>query len=1142
MQWSEAKQEVFRFESDIIVSAGAGSGKTAALVELYLRLLAGETALGSPLAVDEIVAITFTEKAAGEMKERVRREVGRRRGGENGVFWGRCLRELANAHIATFHSFCAVILRENPAEAGVDPSFAVLDELAAGAELHAALDEVIEGELKGRSPEIRMLLELFPLTSGGYGSGLRECLLALFRQRSGSLAAVEELSRRLEEWEKLARAEFSEGVAELGRRMGDVGRILQGEPRKFHEQLRALPALHAAASIDPDSRETLGGIESMAGCIGGSWGNEKPVKDALLASIEKIRRSWCQIHSTPAAAAFVTLLGRLEEAYARRKERRAALDFEDLQVKAFQLLSRDEAVREEYRHRFRVVMVDEFQDTNPLQKELVSFLCGPDQRLFLVGDPKQSIYLFRGADVAVFAQAGREVVARGGRLLYFQESFRSRQGVIDFVNRFFSRVMQGGSEDFQVRYAEGDHLEPQRCDWDGVPCVELLTVGSDGNSRDRRGREAAAISARIRRMVEEGASFGDIALLFRRFSNLKLFERELRRAGIPYYVVKGKGFYQCQEVLDILNFLKYLEYSSDLPALAGALRSPLCGVSDETLYLLSRLEGGIGAWEKCFSHSPFTIHHSQVYERIDPTDRDKLHALAQLFARLRPLRDRLTLPELMEEILIATCFSPKLSASFQGSQKVANLRKLIELARTFDGGAEGSLRRFIASFSQLVEEMPTEAEAVIAAEGEDVVRLMTVHQSKGLEFPVVFVPELGGEQPRFAMSVIHDDRLGIAVKLPLPGGESGVGIAYAAISELRRAKEDAELKRLFYVAVTRARDRLVLSGEGRGAWRAWIDAFLKENGTELVAVTAAGQAESRLEVEEAGARSISAQHMPDRPSLELGLARGMFFSPPLPTRMSFSPTALEDYRSCPRKYYYKAVLGLDEGVFAELFGERFGRRPAVRGMSALAKGDLAHRLLERVDFGAPLEHIRNECLRLAAILADEPDDEGVGEVVGEVAAFATSPLAAGLAGKELLREHPFVLKLRGEADYIMRGTMDLVALDDGGVTVYDYKYTRREGADLEGYRFQIGCYMLVLSQAWPGRRVEGKLLFLPGGAEETVSWDLASLRLEIVASMDAIRSRRMEGEFTRLKDCTGTHCPFAGRCRQRDNKMTISSS
>lgn len=1122
MQWSETKQEVFRFESDIIVSAGAGSGKTAALVELYLRLLAGETSLGSPLGVDEIVAITFTEKAAGEMKERVRREVSRRRTGEQGPFWSRCLRDLPSAHIATFHSFCSVILRENPAEAGVDPSFVVLDELASGAELQAALDEVIEGELKARTQEIRTLLELLPLTGGGNGGGLRECLVELFRQRSGSVVAPGELSRRAGEWETLARSEFAEGAAELDRLLDDVGRILGGKERKFHEPLRALPGLLASTGLDPDGERTREEIDSLAACVAGNWGNEKPVRDALQAELEKMGGAWSQIRSTPAVDALWGLLDKLEQAYGLRKERRGALDFEDLQVKTWQLLRRDETVRDEYRRRFRVVMVDEFQDTNPLQKELVSLLCGPGQRLFLVGDPKQSIYLFRGADVAVFAQAGREVVANGGRLLYFQESFRSRQGIIEFVNRFFSGVMQGGSADFQVRYGEGDHLEAQRRDWDGVPCVELLTVGGEGNSRELRAREAAAIATRIRRMTAEGTRYGDIAILFRRFSNLKTFERELRRAGVPYYVVKGKGFYQCQEVLDVLNFLRYLDYGSDLPALAGVLRSPLCGVSDETLYLLSRIDGGLGSWEKCFSRSP-------VFDRIDPADRDRLHALVCLLSRLRPLRDRLTLPELLEEIVTAADFSPRLSATFQGGQKVANLRKLVELSRGFDGGAEGSLRRFVATLSEMAEDMPTEAEAVIAAEGEDVVRLMTVHQSKGLEFPVVFVPETGGEQVRRTMPVIHDDRHGIAVKLPLPGGETAAGTAYAAIAELRRAKEDAELKRLLYVAATRARDRLIFSGEGRGPWRSWLNAFIGENGPDLIAPTGGDVGEPPG----AGEGAAVPLPGPDPASLRTGLARAVAFQPPLPAEMTFSPTALEDFRACPRKYYYKAVLGLDEGVFAELFGSSVGRRPVARGMSALAKGDLAHALLERIDFAAPAGEIRRECRRLAAVLAEDPEDAGVAEVIGHVAVFAESPLARELAGTELRREHPFVLKLRGAADYFMRGTMDLVALDGERVTVCDYKYARREGADMEGYRFQIGCYMLALSRAWPERRVEGRLLFLPDGTEEVVSWDLASLGQELTGIMDAVRARRQEGEFERLAECTGAHCPFAGRCRQR---------
>src|SRR6266568_7704245 len=261
------------------------------------------------------------------------------------------------------------------------------------------------------------------------------------------------------------------------------------------------------------------------------------------------------------------------------------------------------------------------------------------------------MYLFRGADVSVFGQVQMEMAAGGGRNLYFQESFRSREGIVTFVNSLFGQVMAGGGAGFEVGYRAEDYLEPQRLDWDGAPCVELRAREGEGTSAEMRSAEAAAIARRILRLVsgDDGVAvydrtqekpenpeletrnskletifaprkprFGDIAILLRRFTHLKAFERELRRHGIPYYVVKGKGFYRCQEVLDLLNFLKYLEFGRDLASLVGLLRSPLCGVSDETLYLLSRLDGGIGAWASCFSHSPFTVHRSPVLYRIDP--------------------------------------------------------------------------------------------------------------------------------------------------------------------------------------------------------------------------------------------------------------------------------------------------------------------------------------------------------------------------------------------------------------------------------------------------------------------------------------------------------------------------------------------
>jgi ATP-dependent helicase/nuclease subunit A len=1151
MEWSDVKQQLFRFETDTVVSAGAGSGKTAALVELYLRLLAGETSLERPLGVDEIVAITFTEKAAAEMKERVRDGIGERaKQGNARVPWEKLLRTLPAAGISTFHAFCSRVLRENPVEAEIDPSFTVADDMVATAELRGAIDEVIEAELAARSPEIRLLLEHFPLAGMGRGKGLRESLAELHRERSTSgkdTGAGLELERY---WENEARARFGGNIDCLRSLLCDVERILRGKELAFHQKLRDLPKLYEGTGLALDDDGTPASLRDMQSCIAGNWGKEKPVKERLLECLTTLDLAYQQIRGAPLVRALLHLLGKLEAAYRRRKERMGALDFEDLQSRTRDLLQRDTRLREEYRRKFAVVMVDEFQDTNQLQKELVGLLCGPEQRLFVVGDPKQSIYLFRGADVTVFVRTQKEVEAAGGRNLYFQESFRSREGVIAFVNELFSRVMASGKEEFEVRYGSGDILDPVRKDWDGMPCVEMLTIADGRNAEEKRRLEAVVVARKIRRLVagesgvlvydrkvtrkengEKGITFvsrepryGDIVLLFRRFSNLKLFERELRRAGIPFYVVKGKGFYRCQEVLDVLNFLTCLEFD-DLPALAGVLRSPMCGISDETLYLMGRAEDGLSAWTRHFA-SPFVLSVPPAWKRIDPGDRDRLENLFRLITRLKPLKDRLTPAELLEEIMMGTDFASILLTTFQGEQKVANLRKLIELSRSFAAGLTGSLRNFINYLIGLAKEEPTEAEAVISVEGGDVVRLMTVHQSKGLEFPIVMIPEIGSGTRPDNSPVKFDNSLGIGLKTRTPGGEGCATLAYEAIGGLRKKKEDAELRRLLYVAVTRARDYLIMSGEGSGPWRTWIDEFSDGPGSSLLRVTEAVD----IPPEEAAVPGRNEPKPCDTGILTEALQRSLGYSPPSPSVLVFSPTALEDFAACPRKYYYKEVLGLDEGLFVDLLGLR--RNAGRKGtMSALEKGNLAHAMLEALDFAGNETSRRDACRHSARLAGADPDNAEAEEVIENVMSFAVSLSAKEFAGKKLWREYPFVLKVSGAATYYIKGAMDLVAEGDGAVTVYDYKYMKRKEADLEGYRFQVRTYMLALAEGYPGKRIEGKLLFLKGGETESVECDFGSFARTIREIMDAVRGKSREEEFEFREPCDDGRCPFRRNCR-----------
>jgi ATP-dependent helicase/nuclease subunit A len=338
--------------------------------------------------------------------------------------------------------------------------------------------------------------------------------------------------------------------------------------------------------------------------------------------------------------------------------------------------------------------------------------------------------------------------------------------------------------------------------------------------------------------------------------------------------------------------------------------------------------------------------------------------------------------------------------------------------------------------------------------------------------------------------------------------------------------------------MTRARDYLILSGEGKGEWRTWLVDFLNGEDAALVKSTETSHLidESRLLV--SPVESTSTETAGWEPEvITAALRRILYYKPPLPSELVFSPTALEDYRNCPRKYFYKAVLGLDEGLFAELLGSPFSPRvmKTRKGLSAIDKGNLAHHFLERLDFTAPPDLQRAACEKLTPIFAANPAEEGVIEVIDAVTAFSASTLASELGTRQLFREYPFILKIKGKADYFIRGAMDLLAVTEGRATVYDYKFLTREDADLEGYRFQLRTYMLVLARAFPEKEISGALIFLRGGDIERVSCNFSDFEKELLEIMEGIREQSGETEFPLMDGCDGSHCPFRQRCMLEAN-------
>ncbi|WP_152643435.1 exodeoxyribonuclease V subunit beta, partial [Anaeromyxobacter sp. PSR-1] len=577
----------------------------------------------------------------------------------------------------------------------------------------------------------------------------------------------------------------------------------------------------------------------------------------------------------PQQAELARLVEDAEARYAARKASARAVDFDDLLLRARDLLRADPGVRTELRGRLRALLVDEYQDVNPVQQEVFELVAGPRGGpaapvLVAVGDLKQSIYRFRGADVAVFARLIRRLDAGEGRVLHLSENHRSAPAVLDLVNEVSARAFRpppgAPPRDDELVFGEHDRLVPTRPEA-LRPACEVLEDGAEGNAAERREREAEAIAARIGALVSGAAGvdirerdgvtarrprFGEVAILFRRLTQIAPYERALRAAGIPYRLARGGGFYQAPEVRDLGELLAALADPSDAVAWAALLRSPACAVSEGSLLLLARAGLGRLPWlspaelaaevdraaagaaaqgvvEAVAAPAPGTTPLPDAAPRAIPADEwARLLRLLAAYRGLHALRDRVPVGELCARAVEALDLDAALLAGPDGERRAVNLEKALALAARFgeDGGTPAELAGHLRAQAA---RPPREPEAEL--EAADAVALLSVHQAKGLEWPVAFVPDLGARARADLRRALLDREGRLCVALFDPARE-----AFVETAALARAREDdkrsaaAESRRLLYVALTRARDLLVLSGEGSGAetWRGLVEAGLAE--------------------------------------------------------------------------------------------------------------------------------------------------------------------------------------------------------------------------------------------------------------------------------------------------------------------------
>jgi len=1195
---------LYAFRRNIVVAASAGTGKTYRLTALYVLLSLGLTSMGKtddepldPVSPERIVATTFSRAAAQEIAARVQVALTGIAGWDEHdkppelaeVIHARtallrdpppitelkkraaeALSRSAGSRIDTLHGLAQQIVRTHALVLGVDPEARVVDEDEAQAFADLAVDEALGAALDAGGERAEAARALVTAAGGVWGARRQVARLCDRLDEEGLLPT------------ELLLVEHAEGARELRRSIDEMVRLCRDSGVRTKDAADALAT--AFTSADPSVLLPSGAEAQLRGLFEVSMRGKTSDADKAFAAF---RDGFSGTNSEKASSVIALLreglllsareraiVGLLEDARGRlaaMRRREGVLGFGDmLRIARDGLRDRPDltiAVRES----IDALLVDEFQDTSRAQRDIVYLLREKNDSgrpvgrapvaeelrpsgLFLVGDRKQSIYGFRGADVAVFSRITGELcgplarealalapeicapIARAD-LVALRESRRSGGKILSFVNAYSAHDFRAESgehpRDFEVVYGPADHLMPVASAADQG---EVVLIEDDGacppdaepvvRGAARSMREAFVAAAFVAKQVRSGASaFRDIAILARRRRTLPLLELALARLDIPH-VVAGRALYDTSEVRDVAAVLRLLVDRRDRLALATVLRGPAVGLSDAGLAWLAIPGLGLSLpLERSDALRLLPAHPG--WEHLGPADRTRLEDFVRRFVELRRAALRLHPGEAIRAAAAAFDLDRVFAAMPRPEMRIGNVDRLLGVARRRGGTLPG----FVRWLDRRMKEDTDDREDATFAEEEDAVRLLTIHASKGLDFPVVLVVDLdagvsprslgvqiasiGGDKPTLVLrhassrpNPMSESALATLEAGDIPARETLKTAALRMAEATNRAREISERQRLTYVAFTRPKRMLALVGvyKGEGTRRGKGGSAFESLELGLSSPQIQNAFTSRLKAVDLlgdpdaqprdARRSMAAltgpfPHWPEEP----------------PTRtIAIATTPLSLFQGCPRRFRLRQLLGFDEPLstgWIDLPGAPPADAPAVDvpvlepiDLDPRIRGLAAHGVLERWPreaFGRPTDTADvARRLALAGLRSDIPEASRIAE---GIARFLDGPYARQIReqGLRLLREEPFVLTIGlspapdGTKRVLgLRGAVDFVVFrPDGTVDVIDYKLSRPR-SDLGVYAFQLHAYALSMVRREPERRIRAGVLFLAGASAEPV--------------------------------------------------------